>query len=227
MFDKYVPEYMHSAFAANGVPVNDLLFAIHTDMTPDGNFSDTYVAVDRENLHILYGEERVVKVNDARRLVAEYITHEAVTYRLADIGELNTEALLSTCRMVAKNGDGEERLILLFTLGHQSFADRLIRVVKNIRKGEPPLNEIRLEDALFCPECGSRFPEPERALCPKCTNQVSIFFRLLGFFKYYKGKVAACTAVMFCITAMQILAPDVGTRLFIDEVLTYDGRFYR
>jgi ATP-binding cassette subfamily B protein len=56
---------------------------------------------------------------------------------------------------------------------------------------------------------------------------MSIFFRLLGFFKFYKGKVAACAAVMFLITVMQVLAPYVGTRMFIDDVLTYDGRFYR
>ncbi|MCL2387345.1 MAG: ABC transporter ATP-binding protein/permease [Defluviitaleaceae bacterium] len=224
--ERYVPEYMHLAFAANGVPVKDLHFAIHTDMTLDGDFSDAYVAVDSENLYILYGVERVVKVEDARRLVAQYDTHEVVTHRLEDLGELKTETLLSTCRLVANN-NGEERLVLLFTLGHQSFVDRLVKVVKNIRKDEPPLHEIRLEDALFCPDCGTRYPEADRALCPKCSDKMSIFFRLLGFFKYYKGKVAACTFVMFLITGMQILAPYVGTRLFIDDVLQYDGRFYR
>ncbi|MDR0273129.1 MAG: ABC transporter ATP-binding protein/permease [Clostridiales bacterium] len=221
-----VPDYMKTAFSVNGVPVNELVFAIHTDMTLAGDFSDAYVAVSNKNLYVLYGIERIVKVEDARRLVAQYDTHEVVTFSLADLGELKTETLLSTCRLVA-NKNGEEQLVLLFTLGHQSFAERLIRVVKNVRKGEEPLHEIRLEDVLFCPECGTRYPEPERALCPKCTDQMSIFFRLLGFFKYYKGKVAACTAVMFLITIMQILAPYVGTRLFIDDVLHYDGRFYR
>ena len=224
--EKYVPEYMCHAFAANGVPVKDLLFAIHTDMTLDGEFSDTYVAVDRVNLYILYGVERVVKVDDARRLVAQYDTHEVVTHALEDLGELKTEVLLSTCRLVG-NKDGNEKLILLFTLGHQSFADRLIRVVKNIRKNEQPLHEIRIEETLFCSECGTRYPEPDRALCPKCAGQISVFIRLLGFFKYYKGKIAACSAVMLGITIMQILAPYVGTRLFIDDVLHEDGRYYR
>lgn len=216
--EKFVPHYMLAAFAANGVPTRDLHFAIHTDMTADGDFSDAYVAVDNENLYILYGVERVVKVEDARRLVAQYDTREVVTHRLADLGELKTEAMLSTCRLVSNN-NGEQKLILLFTLGFQSFVDRLIRVVKNIRKGEKPLHEVRLEDALHCPECGTRFPEPERALCPRCTDKMSIFFRLLGFFKFYKGKIAACTATMLGITVMQIVAPYIGTRLFIDEVL--------
>ncbi|MCL2047543.1 MAG: ABC transporter ATP-binding protein/permease [Defluviitaleaceae bacterium] len=219
-----LPSYMKPAFSANGVPVDELLFAIHTDMTLEGDFSDVYTAVSRTHLYILYGIERVVKTEDARRLVAQYDTHELVVHPLDELGQLKTEALLSTCRLVS-NKDGEKRLILLFTLGGQSFADRLAKVVKNINN-ENPLQEIRLEEALFCPKCGVRYPEPARALCPNCTGKMSIFFRLLSFFRFYKGKIAACTIVMLGITIMQILAPYVSTRLFIDEVLTYDGRFY-
>jgi len=42
-----VPEYMRSAFAANGVSFGDLVFAMHTDMSMEGNFSDVYVAVGK------------------------------------------------------------------------------------------------------------------------------------------------------------------------------------
>jgi len=213
-----VAEYMRKAFAANGIPANDLLFAIHTDMTLDGGFSDAYIAVDKKNLYILYGIEEVVKTEGARRIVAQYTTHEVVTHRLSNLGELKTEPLLSTCRLVS-TGD-IKTTILMFTLGHQSFVDRMIKVIQNIKNGEQPLLDVRLEDSLFCPQCGMRFPEPERALCPKCADKMSIFFRLLSFFKYYKGKVAACTVVMLAITGLSILAPYLSTRLLIDEVLT-------
>jgi len=95
----------------------------------------------------------------------------------------------------------------------------MVKVVKNINKGEDPLTDINQDKVLFCPECGTRFPEPERALCPKCTDKMSIFVRLLGFFKYYKGKVAACFAIMLATTALSIFAPIVGMQFFIDEVL--------
>ncbi|MCL2217009.1 MAG: ABC transporter ATP-binding protein/permease, partial [Defluviitaleaceae bacterium] len=117
-------------------------------------------------------------------------------------------------------------LVLLFTLGYQTFIDRLVKVVKNLEKGEDPLFEVRLEDELFCPKCGTRYPEPERALCPKCTDKMSIFFRLMSFFKFYKWKVAACTATMVMITVLSIAAPIVGTQMLIDEVLTYGGQFF-
>jgi len=214
-----VPEYMRSAFAANGVSFGDLVFAMHTDMSMEGNFSDVYVAVDKQNLYILYGIEEVVKTDGASRLVPQYTTHELVTHSLDSLGELATETLLSTCRLTSAKDD-DKRLILQFSLGYQTFADRLIKVINNIKEEKDPLDEIKSDDILFCPKCGTRYPEPERALCPKCTDKIGIFFRLLGFFKYYKGKVAACSVVMAGIIALSIIAPYFSTRILFDEVLT-------
>ena len=217
-FKVYVPEYMHSVFRTNGIAPEKLCFAVHTDMTLGGDFSDVYVGVDKENLYIVYGVEQVVKVDGAKRLVSEYLTHEVVTHKLSDLGELDTENLLSTCRLVSKKDDKRE-ILLLFTLGHTGFVGKMIKVTKNIGKGLEPLFEVRVEDNLFCKECGTRYPEPERAMCAKCTDKMSIFFRLLSFFKYYKGKVLACFLIMIALTALGIMAPIVGMQFFIDEVI--------
>jgi ATP-binding cassette subfamily B protein len=222
---RLVSQYIQDAFAANGVDADSLLFSVHTDMTLDSDFSDAYVAVSSSHLYILYGIERVVRTEGARRIVAEYETHSVESHPLQELGELRTEALLSTCRLLAKKDD-KEKLVLLFTLGHQSFVDRLVKVTKNIEEKKPPLDEVKLEDELFCEKCGTRYPEPERRLCPKCTDKMSIFMRLLSFFKFYKGKVAACTIVMLVITVLNIVAPYVGTRMFVDEVLHEGGRFF-
>ena len=216
--EKAVPEYMNMAFSANDIPYKDLLFAVHTDLTIDGGFSDTYVAVDKNNLYILYGEERVVKTEGAKRIVSEYITNKKEVYSLKELGELKTQLLLSTCRLISTANE-QQKLIMLFSLGHQGLMDRLVKVASNIAKDEEPLKEIKLNDELFCPKCGTRYPEPERKICPKCLDKMSIFFRLLGFFKFYKAKVAILFALMIVITGFAVLAPYIGTRLFIDEVL--------
>jgi len=219
-------EYMRSAFTANGINFDNLVFALHTDMDLNSNFSDTYVAIDRQNLYILYGIEEVVKTEGARRIVSQYTTREVVTHNLKELGELTTETLLSTCRLLATK-NGEQRLILLSSLGHQAFTDRMIKVVKNMEEGLDPLHEIKEEEELFCPKCATRYPEPERALCPICTDKMGIFVRLLSFFRLYKGKVAACFLVMSTITAMTIFAPYVSTRILFDEVLVEGGLYYR
>jgi len=221
----YVPEYMTTAFAANGVPVKDLFYAIHTDLTLDGDFSDVYAGVDEKNLYILYGLEEIVKTEGAKRIVSQYDTKKLITYPLDELGELKSETLLSTCQMISKKDD-EQQLVLLFSLGYQSFVDRLIKVIKNIKEQKDPLDEVSHDEMLFCPECGTRYPEPERQLCPKCSDKMSIFLRLLSFFKFYKSKVAACVGIMIIITLLQILTPQVGTRMLIDDVLMPDGQWY-
>ena len=222
---KTVPEYMRNPFTAQGVPFERLVYAIHTDMTLEGDFSDVYVGIDKENLYILYGLEEVVRTEGAKRIVAKYTPKGLTTHKLANLKELETETLISTCRLTGEK-DGVKELLLLFSLGYQGFADRLIKVAKNIEEGKDPLEEIKNETALFCEKCGTRFPEPERALCPKCTDKMGIFFRLLGFFKFYKGKVAACTVAMLLITGMSILAPYLGSRLLFDEVLQEGGQYF-
>jgi len=224
-----VPGYMKPAFQASGIDPNGLIYAIHTDLTPQGDFSDVYVAVDTGNLYILYGIEEVVKTEGAKRIVAQYTVNKVETFPLLELGELKTDKLLSTCKLLSVKGeeaDAKKELILLFSLGLLGFVDRLIKVVKNIGEEVDPLREVVVDESLFCTKCGTRFPEPDRKLCPKCTDKMSIFFRLLGFFKFYKGKVAAVMAVMLAITGLSILAPYVGTLLFIDEVLTEGGRWY-
>jgi hypothetical protein len=135
-------------------------------MTLNGEFSDAYVAVSDDKLYVLYGVERVVKVEDSRRIVAQYDTQSLALFAFDDFDILKTETLLSTCRLVATAKDGGRQLVLLFSLGHQSFVERLIRVVKNIKKGVAPLHEVRLEDSLFAQNAANASPKPNVAFAP-------------------------------------------------------------
>jgi len=234
----HVPDYIGEVFAKQGV--SDLIFAIHTDMTPDGDFSDVYSAVNSKNLYIMYGEEQIVRTEGARRIVAEYRIEKMETIPLDSLGELRTEKLLSAGRFTSggppdKSDDEDkekppaeinEQLILQYTLGYLGFVERLIKVIKNIKSGEDPLYEVLVDDDLFCQKCGTRYPEPERKLCPKCMDKAVLTLRLLSFFKYYKVQVAAIVAMMVASTALTIVTPIVGTQMFLDDVLTVGGRFY-
>ncbi|KAI4453185.1 atp-dependent permease mdl1 mitochondrial [Holotrichia oblita] len=160
-----VPDYMPNAFAAQGVNTKNLIYAIHTDMTKDGNFADVYTAIDNKNMYILYGEEKVVKVSGAKRIVSVYEAQKIETYPLEELGELKSEKLLSTARLnsiVSKDDKTDETILLLFSVGYTVYIEKLIKAVKNIRDGSDPLKDILLDDELFCPKCGVRYPEPDR-----------------------------------------------------------------
>ena len=221
----HVPAYMHAAFAGQGIDPDKLLFAIHTDTAEEGGTLDTYAALDKENLYILYGEEEIVKTNGARRIVASYRPHRLEKFALSELGELKTERLLSTGSLYSEK-DGEATLMMSFSVGFLAAVERLIKVIGNVKEDEPPLKEVVVDEALFCEKCGTRYPDPDRKLCPKCMDKASITKRLMGFFGRYKGKVAVIFTVMLAGSLFSILTPYVGTKMFFDEVLTEGGQYY-
>jgi ATP-binding cassette subfamily B protein len=224
-----IAPYIAQAYETQGVNPSGFLFALHTDMTTDGQNADVYTAVTADTLHILTGEEKVVKTQGARRIVAQYDVADRAAIPLAALKDLKTERLLSTGRLTAdstENGETQTRCLLVFSLGYLSTVERLIKVVENLEKGQPPLQDVLVDEELFCPTCGTRYPEPERKLCPKCMDRLSITRRLLGFFGQYKAKVALIVLVMLASSAVSILSPYVGTKLLFDEVLTEGGSLY-
>lgn len=221
----YIPDYMLSAFEAQGLNTSDLVYAIHTDMTSDGDIADVYTAVSKEKLYILYGEEKVVKTSGARRIVAVYDADRLEEYPLSDLGELSCERLLSTGRLCSEK-DGDAKILMLFSIGHFSDAERLIKVIKNINEGVSPLTDVLIDDEQFCPKCGTRYPEPDRKICPKCMDKISITRRLMGFFVHYKYKVGVILLTMLAGSVFSLFSPLVGSKLLFDDVLTKGGRYY-
>jgi len=223
--ERHVPEYMVPAFEAQGIRAEKLLYAIHTDMTPEGGFADVYAAIDKKRLYILIGEEDMVKTSGARRIVAVFNAQKLITVPFEEMGELRTEKLLSTGRLISDFG-GTEHLLLLFSVGHMAYAERLMKAVKNLREGNDPMKDIAADEELFCPKCGTRYPEPSRKLCLKCMDKMSITKRLMSFFMFYKKKVFLVMFVMLCGTAFSLLSPYIGSKLFFDDVLAENGKYF-
>ncbi len=223
--ETHMPEYMLSAFAAEGIDTSELIYATHTDSADKDWYSDVYMAVSSENMYILFGEEKVVKTTGARRIVAVYEAKELEIYPLPELGELTCERLLSTARLCSGKED-KTSILLVFSIGFLSDIERLIKVIQNIREGKKPLGDILIDEELFCPKCGTRYPEPERKLCPKCMDKVSITRRLMGFFVHYRSKVAVIFLAMLAGSVFSMISPLIGTKFFFDEVLIEGGSYY-
>ncbi|MCL1796502.1 MAG: ABC transporter ATP-binding protein/permease [Clostridia bacterium] len=222
----FVPRYMAPAFEAESVDASKLAYAIHTDLTKDDRHADVYTAVDAENLYILYGEEQVVKIEGARRIVSAFAVDHLETYALDSLGKLNAERLLTTGRLWCDGNGGEARVLLVFSVGNLVYAERLIKVVNNLRDGVDPLREVYADENIFCDKCGMRYPEPSRKVCPRCMDKMSVTKRLMGFFADYRRQVFTILAIMIASTAVSILSPYIGTKLLFDEVLTEGGGYF-
>jgi ATP-binding cassette subfamily B protein len=232
---KHIPEYITQAYEANGVKA-EFWYAVHMDMNRQGKFADTYVAVDTDNLYVLYGTEKVVKASGAKRIVAEYQTDEIEVYPISELNELKAERMLSTgylydtVKVESEEKEEKEEVrgkkLLLFSLGFLDKAEKVAKVVKNIKDGVEPLKDVNVSEELFCPKCGTRYPEPVRKLCVKCMDRMSISLRLMGFFKPYIKRAFMIMSVMLLSTAFSVLSPYIGARMFFDEVLGEDGKYY-
>lgn len=220
-----IPEYMRLAFSMQGIDTSELIYAIHTDLVLDSEDTDVYMAVSKESLFVLCGVEKVAKTAGARRVTTVFEASKTEKYSLVELGKLSTERLLSTGRLYSEKDDAA-KILLVFSVGFLADVERLIKVVKNIIEGRTPLEEIVVDDKLFCPKCGTRYPEPERKLCPKCMDKISITRRLLGFFKYYKNKVAIILITMLAGSAFAVVSPLIGTKFLFDDVLTEGGNYY-
>ena len=118
-------------------------------------------------------------------------------------------------------------LLLRFSIGRLPYVERLIKVAKNLLNDEPePLREILIDDDLFCPKCGTRYPEPDRKLCPKCMDRISLSWRLLSFFKNYRSKMAVIFIGMLLSTGVSILTPFISSKILFDDVLIENGIYY-
>ncbi len=218
-----VAEYIRSAFKEQNV--TGLLFGIHIDLNAKNEHADVYVAIDKDTIYILEGQEQVKKTDGAKRLKTIFVPSGIQSFKLEQLGELKAERMISTGRLISKHED-TEKIILSFSIGLTVAIEKLIKAISNIREGKDVTADIHQDEDIFCPKCGLRYPEPERKICPKCLNKMSISVRLMSFFKDYSAKIVMVVLAMLGTTAFSIISPYVGTKLFLDEVLTIGGKYY-
>ena len=127
----YIPEYMLSAFAAQGIDVSGLVYAIHADAVDKSEYMDVYIAVSSDTMYILYGLEKVVKTSGARRIVAVYEAEKLETRPFSELGELKSELLLSTGRLCSERMALENTSV--FSIGFLADRNGCLRL-KNVRK---------------------------------------------------------------------------------------------
>lgn len=114
-----------------------------------------------------------------------------------------------------------------FSIGFAVYFDNFIKIYENFSQGKEIFTDyVDIDEELYCPKCGTRYPEKERRICPKCLNKMNITLRLFSFFKSYRSKVILIIATMLAGTAFNLLSPFVSSKLLFDEVLSKGGKYY-
>lgn len=220
MANTRLPVYIAARFDERAVDPSQIIRYVKGDMELDHSYVDKVFAYDSENLYEMTGSEHVIQVKTAEKLNATFDVTDFKVTPLSKIGHLSVDQMISTGRLVSDK-DGYLEEIAEFTIGRTNafeiFAKNLNQFNNNtVEDDEGPIAE---EPELFCPKCGTRYPDPNRKVCPKCLSRMSLTWRLMGLFKKFIPNVVIIILFMALTTVVNIFAPYFSTALVYDKVL--------
>ena len=117
---------------------------------------------------------------------------------------------------------GNETALCGFTNAYKGRVNRLKDILNKLTEKQEIEENLLFEEEheLFCPKCGTPYPEATRKICPKCMDKRKIFFRLASFFKPHTfGIVIVCILSIFG-SLIAALWPYLSGSILYDEILS-------
>ena len=219
---------VEDAYIKRGVFVDQLLYCVKADMDGEGCYIDQYITFTKDTLHILSGYETYnrVKNKTKKESISKFEVKEYESIPIKEIESLYLDRLQNTARLMVKKEDGKEISVARFSLGFSEKFEQFSERVNLTKKGEAIDDTLLENQKTHCPNCGERFPDPNRPICPYCMNKHSIFKRLMGMFKDFKIAVFAILGCYGFSALFGLLSPYLSTKTLYDEVLAVGGKFY-
>ncbi|MBQ8552507.1 MAG: ABC transporter ATP-binding protein [Clostridia bacterium] len=220
-----------------GISEDKLLLLAKCDMNRDKVHCDCYLAATKDELLIISGimtlnpkagVNRHFSAASASRLEATFTELSYECHMLSTLTDFSVEEMLSTCRLTAQSEDADGRILLaLFTNTSKLQMSLFAKYIKKIKDGkEPELDEEDSKATQFCPKCGSRYPDPNRKICPRCMDKGKLIRRMAKLFMKYKLQLIIIIVILVAMSALGVLSPYIGSAFYYDEVLRDGGSFY-
>lgn len=215
-----------------GIKQQDVLFAAMADLDEEFRFADTIAALTDRKLILAkypYVEKKEYKLGGYESWsVAEDKPEEPaiMIYDLEDVEKLEVLRQVSTGVFMGKI-KGVEQYLCQFSNTRMEAFMRMGRLLEKVKKKE----EITKEDLDVkrgkecCPKCGMIYPDQERKICPKCMNKKSILWRVVSYFKPYKGRLAVMMLCYLGTAGLNLVWPYISGTILYDKVLARDEAF--
>lgn len=219
-------------FADKGVNVEESLLIMKSDIGDDSVFKDVYIVVDSEGVSIVEGsvvfEHQGRNLNGNPKRTEHFEESRYERFLITELEEVIVEQLISTGRVTATRNK-ESVLLFNFSSTYKREAGLFCRVFSELKK-EGKIDESKLKDADYenncCPKCGRRYPNVDRKICPKCMDKVRLVKKIGKLFLHYKGYIFLILFALSLIAALGAITPYVSNKIFYDDVLKEDGKYY-
>ncbi|MBQ9941021.1 MAG: ATP-binding cassette domain-containing protein [Clostridia bacterium] len=231
-----IPDKVLEIFRDKGILKENIAVCMMSDLDTCQFFYDNWVVLTDNEICCLtltknLKEKPYMSFADrflsfGKKLETTYTEYNFRCFELKKIKKLKVEELISSCRLVAETEDDKE-VVFYCTFSNKqnafSFSSYANNMIKNGDIGE--IKENRNKE-LFCPQCGTRFPEPERKICTRCMKKGKLIARLLPFFKRYSICIFLLFLGIILSTLLSIIIPYISGTVMYDDVLKVGGDFY-
>ena len=236
MKDHKLPKNIQQTLKANGIAEADILYVSPVDLS----FSCEYIAGVAFLTSSLLGVCTCALPEDHIFYFRGTQNNESATTEISEDPELHLYELgklehmrilrnIGSNILYAETEDGKKELAA-FTNTHMETMQFLLRQAKNIREGnviddEMIQKEEEEEESLYCPICGTMYPDKEKKVCPKCTNKRTIFGRTLKYFFKYKVLIALLIVCYIISAVIGVAWPYLSGTMLYDQVLAKNEEF--
>ena len=165
--------------------------------------------------------------NYGKMTAVKLITGYTVLLECGDVKNVETPAEDGKEAKTEKQYSDEVRLVS-YTNIHQSMMDRFIVLFNKKQEGEKwTEDDLHIEDhSTNCPNCGMKYPDEHRSVCPKCMDKGSLMKRLLQMLKPYRWQIVFMLTGMLVASVAASFEPYFSGTVLFDMVLAKDGRFH-
>ena len=214
-----IPENIYTILKKRSVEKDTLLYCAKADLDNDGEYINCYLFLDAKNLYII---NLLQKHDNSDYNEDEYIFNKIPLTQIDDVEIVRD---IYSAKLYLKQQENDN-LLCRFSLGtcemFEKFKDRLMKLKKSEEIDDKPLDQIKT----FCEKCNSRYPDPNRPICPKCISKISILKRLFKMYGEYKVQAVIFGICVIATTVLGLITPIFSTKFLYDEVLVPQGAYY-
>lgn len=211
-----------------------LIFAARVDMNKEGRYADGFLILtatqlvyaslpeDKNKIRLFGGYSQVQeKTSDIYQRC-----WSMTSYPLSEIDRLEVIMQVSGGLLYASINQ-KAVSISVFTNSCIGEVKRLTKLYDKQKEGKELTREDfeQKKQEECCPKCGTRYPNRDRKICPKCMDKRSVFIRTLAYFKPHKVKLAIMILCYVGTALLNLVWPYLNGTILYDKVLTKDENF--
>lgn len=227
MSEKKIPEVLYERIKSEGIEKHDIIAYSPVDLSFSCEYIYGYLFLTKTFLGVATSEpitNTTIYMKGTQK--KEDISHEERSeysirlFELDKVERLHREHMVAT-NLICMEYEGKPVRVAAHTNLHLADTEFFLKKYKQFINEEKISAEEGEEETeeLYCPVCGTKYPDEERKICPKCMNKRSIFFRTFRYFLRYKWMIAV---LAFCYVASALISlawPYLSGTVLYDWVL--------